>query len=212
VRASPARFVALARRLGATADSSLVASELLTRWAEPVRTYHSLRHLDDCLQQLDAAPTDGADSDLAEAALWYHDAVYDPRRGDNEVRSADLAREQLTTLGVVPDRVARVASLVLLTRHHERPEDAAGRLVCDIDLSILGRPAEEFERYDREIRAEYRWVPEAHYRHERAAVLRGFLGRNPLYLTPYFRDRYEQPARTNLLGAIARLENRDTEG
>ena len=202
---SPERFIALARRLGASLDPAPVAADLLRRWAEPARTYHSLRHLDDCLAQLDAVPAQSADRDLVESALWFHDAVYDPRAGDNEGRSAELAREQLTRLGVAGGRADAVAALVLLTRHRAPPEDAEGRLVCDIDLSILGRPAYEFDRYDREIRAEYHWVPEVHYRRERAAVLREFLGREPLYLTPHFRERYQQPARTNLRRALAGL-------
>ncbi len=203
---SPDRFIALARRLGATADPAAVAENLLHRWAEPARTYHSLRHLADCLAQLDAAPADAVERDLVETALWFHDAVYDPRKNDNEDRSAELARERLAELGVAATQADMVTTLVLLTRHSERPEDPEGRLVCDIDLSILGRPSDEFDRYDREIRAEYRWVPEAHYRRERAAVLRGFLARVPLYLTPHFRARYEQLARINLGRAISRLE------
>ncbi|HKU63021.1 MAG TPA: hypothetical protein VJQ44_17600 [Gemmatimonadales bacterium] len=206
---SPDRFLALARRLGATADPTPLTTELLTWWAEPARAYHSLRHLDDCLTQLDIAPDVGADRDLVECALWFHDAVYDPRRDDNEPRSAELARERLSTLGIATSRGQGVARLVLLTRHRERPDDPDGRLLCDIDLSILGRPADEFDRYDREIRAEYQWVPEAVYCRERAAVLRGFLAWDPIYLTPYFRARFEQPARANLRGAISRLE-RDT--
>jgi predicted metal-dependent HD superfamily phosphohydrolase len=206
VSPGPDRFVALARRLGGSADAAPLATDLLRRWAEPGRTYHSLRHLDDCLSQLDAAPGEGADRDLVEAALWFHDAVYDPRAGDNENRSADLASEWLTELGVPKPRVEAVAALVRLTSHRERPDDSDGRLVCDIDLSILGRPAREFDAYDREIRAEYRWVPDRQYRRERAAVLRHFLGWEPLYLTTYFRKRYEQPARANLRRAIAALE------
>ncbi len=203
---SPERFIALARRLGATTDPAPVAADLLRRWGEPGRTYHSLQHLDDCLVQLDAAPAQEADRDLVESALWFHDAVYDPRAGDNEDRSADLAREQLRKMDVTAARADAVAALVLLTRHRARPEDAEGRLVCDIDLSILGRPADEFDRYDGEIRTEYQWVPETHYRRERLVVLRGFLEREGLYLTPHFRERYEQPARANLRRAIARLE------
>jgi predicted metal-dependent HD superfamily phosphohydrolase len=200
------RFVALARRLGASADSAPLADDLLRRWAEPARTYHSLHHLDDCLAQLDAAPAQGADRDLVEAALWFHDAVYDPRATDNEHRSAVLASEWLTRLGVPEARAEAVAALVRVTRHCEQPHDAEGRLVCDIDLSILGRPAHEFDAYDREIRAEYQWVPESHYRRERAAVLRQFLGREQVFLTPYFRDRYEESARANLGRAVAALE------
>jgi predicted metal-dependent HD superfamily phosphohydrolase len=206
VSLGPDRFVALTRRLGAGADASPVAIDLLRRWAEPARRYHSLRHLDDCLSHLDAAPDQGADRDLVEAALWFHDAVYDPRAGDNENRSAGLAAEWLTKLGLPGTRAEAVAALVRLTRHRERPDHADGSLVCDIDLSILGRPAREFDAYDRDIRAEYQWVPDRDYRRERAAVLRRFLGWEPLYLTPYFRERYEQPARANLRRAIAALE------
>ncbi len=209
---SPERFIALARRLGASTDPAPVAADLLRRWSEPARTYHSLRHLDDCLVQLDAAPAQHADRDLVESALWFHDAVYDPRAGDNEDRSADLAREELGKVGVTAATTDAVAALVLLTRHRARPEDAEGRLMCDIDLSILGRPADEFDRYDREIRTEYEWVPESHYRRQRAEVLRGFLERERLYLTPYFRERYEQPARANLRRAIARLDGEAAPG
>jgi predicted metal-dependent HD superfamily phosphohydrolase len=211
VSPSPDRFILLARRLGAVTDPAPLAEDLLRRWAEPARVYHSLRHLDDCLAQLDAAPAEAADRDLVETALWFHDAVYDPRQGDNEGRSAELAREHLADLGVAAGRADAVARLVLLTRHRERPADPEGRLVCDIDLSILGRPAAEFDRYDREIREEYRWVPEAHYRRERVAVLRSFLAREPLYLTPHFQGRYERFARSNLARVINRIEA-DTRG
>ena len=102
---SPERFIALARRLGARTDPAPVAADLLSRWSEPARTYHSLRHLDDCLAELDAAPTLGADGDMVEGALWFHDAVYDPRAGDNEDRSATLARERLTKIGVTAARL-----------------------------------------------------------------------------------------------------------
>jgi predicted metal-dependent HD superfamily phosphohydrolase len=100
-----------------------------------------------------------------------------------------------------------VASLVLLTRHREHPADAEGRLLCDIDLAILGQSEEEFDRYDQGIRLEYAWVPDIIYRRERATVLRGLLEREPLYATPFFRERFERPARANLRRALARLGN-----
>ena len=66
----------LARRLGADTDPAPLAEDLLRRWAEPARTYHSLRHLDDCLAQLDASPSDNADRDLVEAAI-LHERIAD---------------------------------------------------------------------------------------------------------------------------------------
>jgi predicted metal-dependent HD superfamily phosphohydrolase len=205
VSATADRFIALCRRLGSSGDAAPLAADLLLRWGEPGRGYHSLEHLAECLDRLDAAPAGGADRDLVEAALWFHDAVYDPRSAENEARSAELARRALTGLGVTDETGARTAELVLLTRHRDRPDSPEGRLLCDIDLAILGGPEDEFDRYDRAIRQEYAWVPEPLYRRERAAVLRALLERDPLYATAYFRERYEAAARANLGRALARL-------
>jgi predicted metal-dependent HD superfamily phosphohydrolase len=200
---SPDRFAALCRRLGATADISPLAADLLARHREPHRAYHGLDHLRDCLEQLDTAPPEGADRDRVEAALWFHDAIYHPLAADNEAQSAELARRSLEATGV-PAAVARdVAALVLETRHLEPPVAPDARLLCDVDLSILGREPAQFERYERAIRAEYAAVPEALYRRGRAAVLRKLLQRRPLFGTRHFRSRYEEAARANLARALA---------
>jgi predicted metal-dependent HD superfamily phosphohydrolase len=200
---SPDRFAALCRRLGAAADASSLAADLLARYREPRRAYHGLDHLRDCLEQLDTAPPEGSDRDRVEAALWFHDAIYDPLAGDNEARSAELARRSLEGLGVAAAAARQVAELVLETRHLEPPADPDARLLCDVDLSVLGREPAVFERYERGIRTEYALVPEALYRRERAAVLRRLLQRRPLFATRHFRRRYEQAARANLARALA---------
>ncbi len=84
------------------------------------------------------------------------------------------------------------------------PDDPVGCLVCDVDLSILGRPPEEFAEYERRIRAEYGQVPEPLYRTGRAALLARLLARRPLYRSEHFRDRYEATARRNLTRASGR--------
>lgn len=199
------RFAALATRLGATEDVSTLHAELAAAWAEPHRAYHSTAHLVDCLGQLDEAPSDGADRDAAEAALWFHDAVYDPRSSGNEVRSAEWAERALLAAGVGDALAAEVARLVLVTRHLDVPHDPTACLVADVDLSILGRPAPDYEAFEERIRIEYAWVPEAIYRSERTRILRRLLDRQPLYGLAHFRDRYEAAARANLLATIARL-------
>jgi predicted metal-dependent HD superfamily phosphohydrolase len=199
----PERLAALCRRLGASADAGSLGADLLARYGEPRRAYHGLDHLRDCLEQLDAAPAEGADRDRVEAALWFHDAIYDPLAGDNEARSAELARRSLEGLGVAPAVARHVAALVLETRHLQPPADPDARLLCDVDLSILGRDPGDFERYERGIRTEYALVPEALYRRERAGVLRRLLQRRPLFGTRHFRRRYEQAARANLARALA---------
>ncbi len=198
------RFAALIRRLGSDGDPSATADEVLAAWAGPGRRYHDLGHLRDTLARLDEAAATGGDHDRIEAALWFHDAVYDSRAGDNELRSAAWARRALGDLGVPAAVVEDVARLVLLTQDHQ-PTDLAGELLCDIDLSILGRSSAEFERYDRRIREEYSWVAEDAYREARRGALESFLRRQPLYRTAHFRSRYEASARTNLERALAAL-------
>ena len=51
----------------------------------------------------------------------------------------------------------------------------------DIDLSVLGSPAERFERGDQDVRKEYTWVPGFRYQEVRAQVPQSFLDRPRLY-------------------------------
>jgi predicted metal-dependent HD superfamily phosphohydrolase len=199
------RFGDLLHRLGAGGETQPLADAVLAAWSEPDRRYHGLDHLRDCLAELDGAPANGADRDRVEAALWFHDAVYDPRAGDNEARSAEWARRALAELGIPPAVGDDVARLVGLTRHTDPTPDPSGRLLCDIDLAILGREPAAFDAYDRQIREEYAWVPEPDFRAARTAVLVGLLSRAPLYQTEHFRRRYEAAARANLRRTLKRL-------
>jgi predicted metal-dependent HD superfamily phosphohydrolase len=199
------RFRDLWRRMGAVQDGGLVFEEVLRAYQEPHRHYHGVEHLRDCLEQLDGAPATGEARDLGETALWFHDAVYVPHATDNEARSAVWAARALAQAGAAEARAGEVARLVRLTDHTRAAEDPVGALVCDTDLSILGRPPAEFAEYERRIRAEHAQVPEPSYRLGRAMVLAGLLGRDPLYRSDHFRGRYEAAARRNLKRSIASL-------
>lgn len=181
--------------------------DLIARYREPQRAYHTLDHVADCLRWLDEVRPLLASADEAALALWFHDAVYDPRRADNEEQSAALAAGALRAAGVGADAVARVAGLIRLTSHTAAEVTGDGAIVCDIDLAILGAPPERFAQYDTAIRQEYAWVPEDIFRRERARVLAAFLARPRIYHTPYFGDALEQRARANLSAAIRRYQN-----
>lgn len=190
-------------RLLPGADRARVAEvgrDLLRRWSEPHRRYHDVRHLVAVLSTLDelAAPVE------VRLAAWYHDAVYDPRSDDNEERSARLALDELTPLGV--GGVDEVARLVLLTASHDpAPDDVNGALLCDADLGVLAWPEPEYDRYAAAIREEYAHVPDAAFRPGRAAVLWHLLDLPALYRTPRLHERWEAPARANLRREIDAL-------
>jgi predicted metal-dependent HD superfamily phosphohydrolase len=199
------RFGDLWRRMGAADDGSRVVGDLLRAYREPHRRYHDVDHLRDCLEQLDAAPASGEARELAETALWFHDAVYVPGAADNESLSAEWAARALAQAGAPEGRTKQVARLIRLTDHARPADDPVAALVCDVDLSILGRSPAEFAEYERRIRAEYQRVPETLYRMGRASVLAGLLAREPVYRSDYFRTLYEAGARQNLTCSLDAL-------
>ena len=182
-----------------------VLAALLARWAEPHRRYHTPQHLHECLALFERDRALAEHPGEVAIALWFHDAIYDTARHDNEAASADWAARVLLQAGAAPGVAARVHALIMATRHSEVPATADAKLLVDIDLAILGAEPARFAEYELQIRDEYGFVPEHTFRDRRAAILRGFLARPSLFATPAYADRFDAPARANLARAIARL-------
>ena len=199
------RWASFWKSAGAAGDPEPAWRDLSARYGEPHRAYHTLRHIAQCLGEFDAVRTLARDPSVVELALWYHDAVYDPRKRDNEERSADLASAAAASMGFAPARAQAAAALIRVSTHRKAAEEPDARLFADIDLSILGQPAALFDEYERQVRVEYGWVPEADFRAGRAAILKSFVERPFLYGTPAFREKYEAAARRNLADSIRRL-------
>jgi predicted metal-dependent HD superfamily phosphohydrolase len=192
-------------RLQASPPRASLFEELLACYCEPHRAYHTLRHLDECFEKLTEIEGEADRVGEIELALWFHDAIYDVRRGDNEAKSAEWARTVAIGAGVEREAGERIHRLVMCTVHDAVPSGTDQRILVDVDLSILGAPAERFDEYETQIRAEYAWVPEEVFRVKRREVLAGFLVRPRIFATEAFFDRYETRARQNLAGSIARL-------
>lgn len=194
--------------LRARGDGHALRDALLACHEEPQRHYHTLRHLAECLAWLGELRACASRPEVLAMALWFHDAVYDPQRADNEQRSADWARDALLAHAVAPATAQRVHDLVLATRHDAPAADTPGGpdpdrdLLLDIDLSILGADPARFAEYGREIRSEYAFVPRWIYRRKRRTVLAGFAARVPLYATAPLRARLEAQAHRNLAQAL----------
>jgi predicted metal-dependent HD superfamily phosphohydrolase len=202
----PAADKALLDRLTALLGpgARTMGEELLTRWSEPHRRYHTTAHLRAVLARLDAELAGyAADPAAVELAAWFHDAVYDPYASDpdNVERSARLAERLLPAA-----RSAEVARLVRLTAGHDPgDDDASGCALCDADLAVLAGPPREYAAYAAEIRQEYGFVADDAFREGRAAVLRNLLALPRLFRTPYGAAHWEATARYNLRGELLLL-------
>ena len=184
-------------------DAAPVFDDLVSRWGAPERHYHDLRHLAEALSALDLL----GGGPLEHLALWFHDAVYGLGPGRDERASAELARDRLEVAGAPDADVDEVVRLVLVTEHHSpRSDDAAGARVSDADMAILGSGAERYADSVRGIRAEYARYDDETFRLGRMAVLRDFLARDRIFLTPTGYDRWEVRARHNIAEELRRRE------
>lgn len=199
------RFRDLWRALGARGHARDALERLRVAYDEPHRAYHTAAHIGACLRLLDDPLVRPLATRIeeVEAALWFHDAVYDTHASDNEEQSALLADEILRSAGVAADVVARIATYIRATESHAAGSPDA-EVVVDVDLSILGEDPAVFARFEDEIRREYAWVDDASYARGRAAVLRRFQERPFIYATSLFRARLEARARANIAASLNR--------
>jgi predicted metal-dependent HD superfamily phosphohydrolase len=190
--------------LADVARREAVFQELAAAYQGSDRHYHTLQHLDNLLTCLAAAPLH--DAVVVQLAVWFHDVVYQSLRSDNEARSADRARAFLQETSLEPARQQRVAFLIERTADHTQPQpsdDADLLWFLDADLSILGAPEEAYWEYARQVRREYRLVPDLLYRPGRRQVLAKMLAAPTLFRTPTLHAELEGPARRNLAAEIA---------
>jgi predicted metal-dependent HD superfamily phosphohydrolase len=188
-------------------DAAVTAAGLPARYAQAHRHYHSLEHVQHVIRCIDELEPAADDVTALVLAAWFHDAIYAPGRHDNEERSAFLAKDTLEVIGASPALQTEVARLVLLTATHDPvPEDYAGAVLSDADLSVLGSSPDDYRRYTNAIREEYSLVPDDEFRLGRATILRTFAERPTLFHTEAGRARWEGTARRNLGAEIAELE------
>jgi predicted metal-dependent HD superfamily phosphohydrolase len=156
-------FRVVASQWGASPDDVDAAfADLTARYGEPHRHYHTMEHVEDVVSRVHGTEI--------ELAAWYHDVIYDPRATDNEAKSAAYAREALTRLRAPDAVIVEVERLVLLTAGH-RASDDTGRQLVAADLAVLTSDRTTYERYVRNVRAEYAHVPDDAWRDGRRAVL-----------------------------------------
>jgi len=160
------------------------------------RAYHNLAHLQTMYKLLLEVKEDIDDWESLVYAIVYHDFVYDVLREDNEKRSALLAQERLKKLFVCPDKINKVFELIMATKSHSREMGGDCDFFVDVDLAIWALPF--YEVYINAIRKEYAVYSDEVYKKGRERVIRYFLGKEKIYQSNIFFEKFERKARENL--------------
>jgi predicted metal-dependent HD superfamily phosphohydrolase len=180
---------------------------LCASYSEPQRHYHTLAHLTSLFDTLETHGEEIGDAPRVAFAAWYHDIVYDPRRSDNEAKSAERAMKELDDLGADGALRSHVVQLILATKNHS----AGGRdydddIFLDADFAILGSSDAAYRQYVTDVRAEYTHVDDAGWKAGRGAFLKKTLAAPRIFRTGIFEGEYAEQARKNIAWELANLE------
>jgi predicted metal-dependent HD superfamily phosphohydrolase len=200
--------VAWQRHLGTSDHAQRWFERLLGLYSAPSRHYHDARHVAWVVRHLssidNAHPLD--DLDAVVAAAFFHDAVYDPHRSDNEEVSAAMAQGALAELDWPTERVEAVATMIMATAGHDAGQAGGDtRALLAADLGVLAAEPARYLDYCSAVRREYGHLDDHQWRQGRAAVLRSLLDSSTLFAPELGLDAWERRARANMTAELASL-------
>jgi predicted metal-dependent HD superfamily phosphohydrolase len=199
------RWNKLWKSLGAAKDGEDLFYQLINAYNDKNRAYHNISHIKHCLNEFDQIKYRLKNPKEVELAIWFHDVIYDPKSVSNEEESAEFTILELKKSEAPCISIDMVKHFILATKHDRSINTPDSEYLVDIDISIFGYPPKIYMDYEKNIRKEYEWVPEAIYRKKRKELLISFLSRGKIYYTNFFSNKYELQSRSNLKAAIKSL-------
>ena len=179
--------------------------ELIHLYNSPKRHYHDITHVISLLKRWEEHRTELNDDEVVYLAIWFHDAILDTWKSDNEDKSAELTATFLKKTSFPPSRIEKVVDYILATKTHESNADNDLNYFLDFDLSILGSEETIYDIYTKQINDEYSFYPDFLYNRGRRKVLNSFLEKEFIYKTAIFRAKLEEQARINIKAELEKL-------
>lgn len=180
--------------------------DLVAHYEGNGRYYHNLCHIQNVLETIESFRDYAQNFRAIQLAAWFHDVIYDVRRGDNETQSAIYAETALNKVGIPAETIAKVGLMIRATKHNRAcPEDIDCQIMLDADLATFASDWEIQEEIERAIRQEYAFVPDEAYRQGRRLILQNFLKRERIYCTDLMFTERENAARQNISRTIEML-------
>jgi len=123
--------------------ASEYVSALLSTKLPPWAVYHNYTHteevVDSCREIAEASKLGKSDLEIALLAAWFHDTGYIETADGHEERSVAIATQFLQGLGYSQSRIEQVGNCILATKIPQRPKSRIEAVVCDADISHIGR-------------------------------------------------------------------------
>lgn len=182
---------------------------IIIQYTQQHRSYHNLQHIENMLRQAEAILPVSKDSLAFYLSIWLHDIIYNPKRPTNEQDSWLWAKHQLVPFQLQQQTLTKIKELILATKQHTKRNhfDFQTHLLLDLDLTILGNDATQYQQYTTAIRQEYSKVSNCLYKRKRRQVLLKFLESPRIYHTKHF-QHLEAQARLNLEQELESIQSK----
>ena len=119
------------------------AREIMDTGISPDHAFHNSTHTAQVVQAAEEISSGfkltSQERELLLIAAWFHDSGYDKGADDHEARSADYAASFMASHGYKEDDIALVRNCILDTRLSNQPRHLLAEILCDADLSHLGK-------------------------------------------------------------------------
>lgn len=161
------------------------------------RHYHTLRHIEYLLKHVhDFSYESHQDRNLLKWAIWFHDIVYDPKRDDNEIRSANFMKNFMRAIEMNEEHIETMKWLILVTTHKGSPQTYLEDIICDLDLREF--TSDRQYKNAEEVRKEFAHLSDEEYDKGRKVFIKSMLDKEYIYHTDLYRETLESTARHNL--------------
>lgn len=183
--------------------------DISNNYSKPHRHYHTLTHINNCLQELDVVKPLLDNPKAVELAIWFHDVIYTISQKDNEDKSAEFSKDILQKTGLSSEFITKVSDLILSTKHISPSKDSDTQYLNDIDMAILGQSPDIFDNFDQDIEKEFTaFYSTEIYLNGRIKFFDAMLSRENIFSTDHFKNKYQEQARKNLERKKTELQKR----
>ena len=149
---------------------------LMDMWNESHRSYHTLTHLNDLIDQINENKSKFSEKEYEKLiiASLFHDCVYDPMKNDNEEKSAEFFE---SCCGDKNSDIQEIKQMILDTKTHESTTPLSESF-NHYDMNIVERDFDQLLEWEHGIREEYKAYGES-YKEGRLKFLESILDKYP---------------------------------
>jgi predicted metal-dependent HD superfamily phosphohydrolase len=149
---------------------------LLSMWNESHRSYHTLNHLNDLIDQINENKSKYSEKEYEKLiiASLFHDCVYDPMKNDNEEKSAQFFEN--CCQDKTNSDIQEIKQIILDTKTHNASTQLSESF-NHYDMNIVERDFDQLLEWENGISFEYSGYGKDAYKEGRLKFLESLLNK-----------------------------------